>query len=95
MTFGQFVKVFMTDAGMNQKQLAERIGISTPVMCDILTNKRGFTVKQAKKCQEIFGVPAVIFLMILIQVIPTNFLTILLWWGKGLVLVYANKHPFQ
>lgn len=63
MTFGQFVKVFMTDAGMNQKQLAEKIGISTPVMCDILTNKRGFTTKQAKKCEEIFGVPAVIFLM--------------------------------
>ena len=62
MTFGQFVKVFMTDAGMNQKQLAEKIGISTPVMCDILTNKRGFTTKQAKRCEEIFGVPAVIFL---------------------------------
>lgn len=63
MTFGQFVKVFMTDAGMNQKQLAEKIGISTPVMCDILANKRGFTTKHAKKCEEIFGVPAVIFLM--------------------------------
>ena len=63
MTFGQFIKVFMTDAGMNQKQLAEKIGISTPVMCDILTNKRGFTTKQAKKCEEIFGVPAVIFMM--------------------------------
>lgn len=63
MTFGQFIKVFMTDAGMNQKQLAEKIGISTPVMCDILTNRRGFTTKQAKKCEEIFGVPAVIFMM--------------------------------
>lgn len=31
-------------------------------MCDILTNKRGFTTKQAKRCEEIFGVPAVIFL---------------------------------
>ena len=63
MTFGQFIKVFMTDAGMNQKQLAEKIGISTPVMCDILTNKRGFTTKQAKRCEEIFGVPAVILMM--------------------------------
>ena len=63
MTFGQFIKVFMTDAGMNQKQLAEKIGISTPVMCDILTNRRGFTTNQAKKCEEIFGVPAVIFMM--------------------------------
>ena len=62
MTFGQFVKVFMTDAGMNQRELAEKMGISTPVMCDILTNKRGFTTKQAKRCEEIFGVPAVIFL---------------------------------
>lgn len=63
MTFGQFVKVFMTDAGMNQKELAEKIGISTPAMCDILTNKRGFNVKQAKKCEEIFGIPALIFMM--------------------------------
>ena len=63
MTFGQFIKVFMTDAGMNQKELAEKLGISTPMMCDILTKKRGFTVKQAKKCEEIFGVPAVIFMM--------------------------------
>lgn len=63
MTFGQFIKVFMNDAGMNQKQLAEKMGISTPVMCDILTNKRGFTTKQAKKCEEIFGVPAVILMM--------------------------------
>lgn len=63
MTLGQFVKVFMTDAGMNQRELAEKMGISTPVMCDILTNKRGFTTKQAKRCEEIFGVPAVIFLM--------------------------------
>lgn len=63
MTFGQFVKVFMTDAGMNQRELAEKMGISTPVMCDILTNKRGFTTKQAKKCEEIFGVPALIFMM--------------------------------
>lgn len=63
MTFGQFVKVFMTNAGMNQRELAEKIGISTPVMCDILTNKRGFTTKQAKKCEEIFGIPALIFMM--------------------------------
>ena len=63
MTFGQFVKVFMTDAGMNQKQLAERLDISTPVMCDILTNKRGFTTKQAKKCEAVFGVPALVFMM--------------------------------
>ena len=63
MTFGQFVKVFMTDAGINQRELAEKMGISTPVMCDILTNKRGFTTKQAKKCEEIFGVPALIFMM--------------------------------
>lgn len=63
MTFGQFIKVFMNDAGMNQKQLAEKMGISTPVMCDILTNRRGFTTKQAKRCEEIFGVPAVILMM--------------------------------
>lgn len=63
MTFGQFVKVFMTDAGMNQKELAGKLGISTPVMCDILTNRRGFTTKQAKKCEEVFGVPALIFMM--------------------------------
>ena len=63
MTFGQFIKVFMTDAGMNQKQLAEKIGISTPVMCDILTKKRVFTTKQAKRCEEIFGVPAVVFML--------------------------------
>ena len=63
MTFGQFIKVFMTDAGMNQKELAEKLEISTPVMCNILTNKRGFTTKQAKKCEEVFGVPALIFMM--------------------------------
>lgn len=63
MTLGQFIKVFMTDAGMNQRELAEKMGISTPVMCDILTNKRGFTTKQAKKCEEIFGVPALIFMI--------------------------------
>lgn len=53
----------MTDAGMNQRELAEKMGISTPVMCDILTNKRGFTTKQAKKREEIFGVPALIFMI--------------------------------
>lgn len=62
MTFGQFVKVFMTDTGMNQKQLAEKIGISTPVMCDILTNKRGFTTKPSKEVRrDIWSTSSYIF----------------------------------
>lgn len=63
MTLGQFIKVFMVDAGLNQRELAEKPGMQTSCFCDIIKGRRSVTAKTAKKLEDIFGVPALIFML--------------------------------
>lgn len=47
---------------MSQKEFAEKIHTSAPVLNDMVKGKRGINVKYAKLFEEIFGIPAIVWL---------------------------------
>ena len=49
--------------GMTQAEVARKCSISTPVLNDLIKNKRGINVKYAKAFEELFGIPTMIWLM--------------------------------
>jgi plasmid maintenance system antidote protein VapI len=62
MTVGQLIKVLAYDAGLNQKELTKKMGISEVALSEVISGKRGLAVKYAKKLDEVFGVPAIVWL---------------------------------
>lgn len=49
-------------SGMSQKEMAEKLNISAPVLNDIIKGKRNIGIKYAKRCEEIFGIPAIVWI---------------------------------
>lgn len=62
MKVGEFLMKMIFFSGMSQKELAEKIHTSAPVLNDMIKGKRGINVKYAKLFEEIFGIPAIAWL---------------------------------
>ena len=63
MTLGEFIAKMAFWSGLSQKQLADGIGISAPVMNDIIRGKRDVNVKVAKGLEKVFGIPAAVWMV--------------------------------
>ena len=63
MTLGDFIAKMAFWSGLTQKQLADGIGISAPVMNDIIRGKRDVNVKVAKGLEKVFGIPAPVWMV--------------------------------
>ena len=50
-------------AGMSQKEVAEKCNITPAMLNEIIKGKCGISIKSAKIFEELFGVPAMIWLM--------------------------------
>ena len=63
MKLGDFLVKMIFWSGMSQAEVARKCGISTPVLNDLVKNKRGINVRYAKAFEELFGIPTMIWLM--------------------------------
>ena len=63
MKLGDFLVKMIFWSGMSQAEVARKCGISTPVLNDLVKNKRGINVNYAQSFEAIFGVPTMIWLM--------------------------------
>ena len=63
MKLGDFLVKMIFWSGMSQAEVARKCNISTPVLNDLIKNKRGINVKYAKAFEELFGIPTMIWLM--------------------------------
>ena len=50
-------------SGMSQVDVTKKCNISTVTLNEIVKGKRGISIKYAKVFEELFGVPAMIWLM--------------------------------
>ena len=63
MKLGDFLLKVIFWSGMTQAEVARKCSISTPVLNDLIKNKRGINVKYAKAFEAVFGVPTMTWLM--------------------------------
>ena len=63
MKLGDFLLKVIFWSGMTQAEVARKCIISTPVLNDLIKNKRGINVKYAKAFEGLFGIPTMIWLM--------------------------------
>ena len=63
MKLGDFLLIVIFWSGMTQAEVARKCSISTPVLNDLIKNKRGINVKYAKAFEGLFGIPTMIWLM--------------------------------
>ena len=63
MKLGDFLLKIIFWSGMTQVEVAKKCNISTPVLNDLVKNRRGINVKYAKAFEELFGIPTMIWLM--------------------------------
>lgn len=62
MKVGEFLMKIIFFSGMSQREFADKISTSAPVLNDMIKGKRGINVKYAKLFAEEFGVPAIVWL---------------------------------
>lgn len=63
MKLGDFLMKMIYWSGMTQAEVARKCNISTPLLNDLVKNKRGINVKYAQSFEALFGVPTMIWLM--------------------------------
>ena len=63
MKLGDFLLIVIFWSGMTQAEVARKCNISTPVLNDLIKNKRGINVKYAKAFEGLFGIPTMIWLI--------------------------------
>ena len=63
MKVGDFLMKLIFWAGMSQKEVAEKCNITPAMLNEIIKGKCGISIKSAKIFEELFGVPAMIWLM--------------------------------
>lgn len=62
MKLGEFLMKMIFFSGMSQREFAEKINISASVLNEMVKGKRDINVKYAKIFEEIFGIPAIVWL---------------------------------
>lgn len=62
MTIGEFLKNMIFFSGMTQKETADKLNVATPIVSDIIKGKRSINCKYAKALEEVFGIPAIVWL---------------------------------
>ena len=63
MKVGDFLMKLIFWDGMSQKEVAEKCNITPAMLNEIIKGMRGVSIKSAKVFEELFGVPAMIWLM--------------------------------
>ena len=63
MKLGDFLLKIIFWSGMTQVEVAKKCNMSTPVLNDLVKNRRSINVKYAKSFEELFGIPTMIWLM--------------------------------
>ena len=63
MKVGDFLLKVIFWSGMSQVDVAKKCNISTPSLNEIIKNKRNINIRYAKAFEELFGIPAMIWLM--------------------------------
>ena len=63
MKVGDFLMKLIFWSGMSQADVARKCNITTPMLNKIIKGKCGISIKSAKVFEELFGVPAMIWLM--------------------------------
>jgi plasmid maintenance system antidote protein VapI len=63
MKFGDFLLKIIFWSGMTQAEVARKCNMSTPVLNDIVKNRRSINVRYAKSFEDLFGIPTMILLM--------------------------------
>lgn len=63
MKVGDFLMKLIFWSGMSQVDVTKKCNISTVTLNEIVKGKRGISIKYAKAFEELFGVPAMIWLM--------------------------------
>ena len=63
MKVGDFLMKLIFWSGMSQADVARKCNITTVVLNKIIKGKCGISIKSAKVLEELFGVPAMIWLM--------------------------------
>ena len=63
MKVNDFLMKLIFWAGMSQKDVAEKCNITPAMLNEIVKGKRSISIKYAKVFEELFGVPAMIWLM--------------------------------
>ncbi len=63
MKVGDFLLKVVFWSGMSQVDVAKKCNISTPSFNEIIKNKRNINIRYAKEFEELFGIPAMIWLM--------------------------------
>lgn len=62
MKLGEFLMKMIFFAGMSQSEFAKKINTSASILNDMVKGRRGINVKYAKIFEEIFGIPAIVWL---------------------------------
>lgn len=63
MKLGEFIGKIAFWSGLSQKELAEKLGISAPHTNELIRGKRSVSQKTAKKLEDIFGIPAAVWMV--------------------------------
>lgn len=62
MKVGEFLMKMIFFSGMSQKEFAEKINTSAPILNDLVKGKRNINIKYAKLFEKHFGIPAIVWL---------------------------------
>lgn len=62
MKVGEFLMKILFFSGMSQRELAKKINVSASILNDIVKGRRSINAKYAKIFEEIFGIPAIVWL---------------------------------
>ena len=63
MKVGDFLLKMIFWSGMTQAEVAKKCNMCTPLLNDLVKNRRSINVKYAKAFEDLFGVPVMIWII--------------------------------